>query len=92
MRDEPRDGESVALVVEPTAEPTDGADGTEDTADADDAVAAAVADLGGTVERPLPFGALLVSIPQEGVGSLCARDDIARIETADTLGYGIDEG
>jgi hypothetical protein len=76
MCEDPMPDESVSLVVEPT--------------DADrSAVEATLADVGGSFERELRFGAFLVRLPEEGVRTLCSMDGLARVETADTLGLGI---
>jgi len=76
-RDPPAD-ERAELVVEPA-----------DDDDAD-AVAAAVRDLDGDVTARLPSGALRVDLPAAAVDALCDRDDLRRIETANTLGLGLD--
>ncbi|SEL91716.1 hypothetical protein [Haloferax larsenii] len=75
MRDEPFDDELAELRIEPT---DDGARTKLDER---------VSDLGGTVERELQFGGVVVSIPEPDVASLCELDGIERIETVDTLGY-----
>ncbi|WP_430638976.1 hypothetical protein [Haloferax volcanii] len=74
MRDDPLDDEVAALRVEP----------------ADDARAALesrVESLGGSLERELQFGGIVVSLAESAVSDLCELDGIERIETVDTLGY-----
>jgi len=78
LRREPPADERVDLVVEP-------ADG-----DAADGVAAAVDDLDGDVTAWLPSGSLRVDLPSTAVDALCDRDDLRRVETANTLGLGLD--
>ncbi|WP_117594692.1 hypothetical protein [Haloprofundus halophilus] len=79
MRDDPIDGEEVTLVVE--------LDGGADR----DAFESTVREAGGTVERDLQFRAVLVRVPESAVTSLCELDDLARIETGETLSLGVDE-
>ena len=78
VRDDPNADETVSLVVEPVGEDAD-------------AIESAVAGHGGTVERRLQLGSLKVRVPEPAVSDLCERDDIARIETANTLGLGLNE-
>ncbi|ELZ82387.1 hypothetical protein C453_14918 [Haloferax elongans ATCC BAA-1513] len=75
MRDDPFDDELAELRIEPTDD--------ESRTNLDERVS----DLGGTVERELQFGGVVVSIPESDVASLCELDGIERIETVDTLGY-----
>ncbi|ELZ91116.1 hypothetical protein [Haloferax sulfurifontis] len=74
MRDDPLDGEVVALRVEPAD-------------DAREALETRVESLGGSLERELRFGGVVVSLAESAVSDLCELDGIERIETADTLGY-----
>lgn len=76
IRDDPDADETVSLVVEPAGEDVE-------------PLERAVADLGGTVERRLQFGSLMVRVRESAVSHLCERDDITRIETANTLGLGL---
>ncbi|MFC6824375.1 hypothetical protein [Halopelagius fulvigenes] len=81
MCDDPMPGETASLVVEP-----------DEDSDVDrSAIAAAVADVGGSVADELRFGSFLVTLPEEGVEALCSMDGLARVETANTLGLGIGE-
>ncbi|ELZ78363.1 hypothetical protein C455_11788 [Haloferax larsenii JCM 13917] len=75
MRDDPFDDELAELRIEPTDD------------EARTKLDERVSDLGGTVERELQFGGVVVSIPEPDVASLCELDGIERIETVDTLGY-----
>ncbi|WP_071391276.1 hypothetical protein [Haloprofundus marisrubri] len=79
MRDDPIDGEVVTLVVE-----------LDDEA-ARESLESTVRDAGGSVERDLQFQAVLVSLPEPCVSSLCTLDGLARIETGETLSLGVDE-
>ncbi|WP_228546081.1 hypothetical protein [Halegenticoccus tardaugens] len=80
IRDDPTPGESVPLVVERAA-----------SADPD-AIEEAIADLDGDVDRNLGFDAVLVTVPETSVAALTERDDVARIETANTISLGLDSG
>jgi len=73
IRDDPIEGESVALALT-----------TADDADPD-AVASAVQDAGATVERRLQFDDLAVSVPHEGVTDICAIDGLDAVETTDAI-------
>ncbi|MBX0322505.1 hypothetical protein EGH21_05630 [Halomicroarcula sp. F13] len=73
IRADPIEGESVALALE-----------TTDDADPE-AVAAAVEDAGGTVERYLQFDDLAVSVPHDRVDAVCAIDGLAAVETTDAI-------
>ena len=73
LREDPIEGETIALALT-----------TSDDADPD-AVAAAVEDLGGTVERRLQFDDLAVSVPQSEIAAICAIDGLDVVETADTI-------
>ena len=75
MRDDPFDDEQAELRIEPTDD------------EARTKLGEHVSDLGGTVERELQFGGVVVSSPEPDVASLCELDGIERIETVDTLGY-----
>ncbi len=72
LRDEPREGESVTLVVRAEHE-----DGIDDLADR-------LADLG-TVEDRLRFATVKATVPQTAVADVCDLDGIETIETANTL-------
>jgi hypothetical protein len=74
IRDDPVEGESVALLLE-----------VADEASLDD-VAAAVEAAGATVEDELEFRTLKVSAPHERVGAVCEVDGIDHVETGNTLG------
>jgi len=73
LRDDPIERESVGLSLT-----------TSDDADPD-AVAAAVEDLGGTVERRLEFDDLAVSVPQSRIDDVCDIDGLEIVETSDTI-------
>jgi len=73
IRADPIEGESVALALT-----------TADDADLE-AVAAAVEDAGGTVERSLQFDDLAISIPQPLVADICAIDGLDAVETTDAI-------
>lgn len=73
LRSDPVAGDSVALALT-----------TTDDADPD-AVAQAVADCGGTVERHLQFDDLAVSVPQDRLDDVCAIDGLAAVETTDAI-------
>ncbi|ELK45460.1 hypothetical protein G3A49_16535 [Haloferax volcanii] len=74
MRDDPLDDEVAALRVEPDD-------------DARAALESRVESLGGSLERELQFGGIVVSLAESAVSDLCELDGIERIETVDTLGY-----
>jgi hypothetical protein len=76
IREDPDPDSTVALVIDPA--PDDAA-----------SIARAVESRGGSVERRLRFGSLEVVVPEPAVADLCDRDDVARIETTDTLGLGL---
>ena len=73
IRDDPVEGESVALALT-----------TADDADSD-AVAVAAEAVGATVERRLQFDDLAVSVPQESVDDVCAIDGLDVVETTDAI-------
>ena len=73
LREDPIEGESLSLALT-----------TSDDADPD-AVAAAVEELGGTVERRLQFDDLAVSVPQPQLDAICALDGLDAVETTDTI-------
>ncbi|ADE03342.1 hypothetical protein [Haloferax volcanii] len=75
MRDDPLDDEVAALRVEPADD------------DARTALESRVESLGGSLERELQFGGIVVSLAEPAVSDLCELDGIERIETVDTLGY-----
>lgn len=77
LREDPIEGESVALV----AELTDAADS--------DAFAAHVTALGGTAER-LRFS-WRVTLPQTGIDDLLAFEGLTRVETAETISLGLQD-
>jgi hypothetical protein len=77
-REEPIEGETVRLVVEP-----------DDDADPD-AVAGAAREAGATVEDRLAFGDLVVSVPHERIDDLLAVTGIAVVQTDNAVG--IDPG
>ncbi|WP_224448942.1 hypothetical protein [Haloprofundus salilacus] len=79
MRDDPIDGEETTLVVE-----------LGDDADRE-ALEARVREADGTVERDLQFQAVLVTVPESAVASLCDLDGLTRIETGETLSLGVNE-
>ena len=79
MREDPFEGETARLVVE------------LDDADRSDLTAALDA-VDGSLEDELQLGSLLVEMPEAGVDEFCETDGLARVETADTLGLGIDGG
>ena len=74
IRDDPIDGESVGLVLEPDDE-TD-----------PDAVAAAARAADATVKRRLQFGELEVRVPHQQVDDVCAIDGLAAVETTNAIG------
>lgn len=78
MCDDPIPDETASLVVEPENGGTDRA-----------AIESALEGVGGSLEDELRFGSFLVTLPEEGVETLCSMDGLARVETADTLGLGI---
>jgi len=73
LREDPIDGASIGLSLT-----------TSDDADPD-AVAAAVEDVGGTVERRLQFDDLVVSVAQTEIAAICALDGLDAVETTDTI-------
>jgi hypothetical protein len=73
IRDDPIEGEDVTLLLEAVDE------------DCLDGLAAAVRDLGGTVEAEHRFATLEVTLSQERVADLCALDGIDHVETANSL-------
>ncbi|AKU08583.1 PIN domain-containing protein [Haloferax gibbonsii] len=75
MRDDPLDDEVAELRVEPADD------------DARAALETRVESLGGSLERELRFGGVVVSLAESAVTDLCELDGIERIETVDTLGY-----
>ncbi|MBC9987251.1 hypothetical protein E4P24_12875 [Haloferax sp. AS1] len=75
MRDDPLDDAVAALRVEPADD------------DARAALESRVESLGGSLERELQFGGIVVSLAESAVSDLCELDGIERIETIDTLGY-----
>ena len=82
MRDDPIDGEPVALIV--TAE-------SDDEAAVDD-LAERIESLGGTVADRLQFGALRVETTEERVARFCDLAGVESIETEHTVGIGGDAG
>lgn len=79
MREDPFEGETARLVVE------------LDDADRSD-LAAALDAVDGSLEDELQLGSLLVEMPETNVDEFCETDGLERVETADTLGLGIDGG
>lgn len=80
MCDDPMPDETASLVVEP-----------DDDAGANRAaIESTLEDVGGSIEEELRFGSFLVTLPEASVETLCSRDGLARVETADTLGLGIE--
>ncbi|ELZ55267.1 hypothetical protein C458_11730 [Haloferax sp. ATCC BAA-644] len=75
MRDDPLDDEVAALRVEPADD------------DARTALESRVESLGGSLERELQFGGVVVTLAESAVSDLCELEGIERIETVDTLGY-----
>lgn len=75
MRDDPDERGTARLVVE--------------TADAGPDLAAVLPDLDGEVVREGRF-ATVVELPERRVAALVALDGLERVETADTLGLGLD--
>jgi hypothetical protein len=73
IRENPAEGESVTLALEASDD------------DAADAAAAAIRDLGGTVDAELRFHSLKVTVLQEQVDAVCALDGLESVETANTL-------
>ncbi|MFC7026867.1 hypothetical protein ACFQJ5_03540 [Halomicroarcula sp. GCM10025324] len=73
IRADPIPDESVALALT-----------TADDADPE-AVARAVADCGGTIERRLQFDDLAVSVPHERVDDVCAIAGLTAVETTDAI-------
>lgn len=69
IRDDPIPGESVTLVMRLADDADPGA------------VAGAVRELGGDVERELRFGDLAVTVDHETVGAVCDLDGITAVET-----------
>lgn len=72
IRDDPRDGETVSLVVE------------LDEA-APETFLSTVETLSGSLTRELRFDSYLIELPQPAVAELCTLDGLTRIETANTL-------
>lgn len=70
IRDDPIEGETVTLLVEAVDD------------EALDDLAAAVRDLGGTVEAEHRFATLEVTVAHEDVAALCDCDGIETVETA----------
>ncbi|KAB1198599.1 MULTISPECIES: hypothetical protein [Haloferax] len=75
MRDDPFDDETAELRVEPADD------------DARVALDDHVESLGGSIEKELQFGGVVVVLPESEVAALCELDGLERIETVDTLGY-----
>lgn len=78
VRDEPRPGETITLLVRAADEGS-----TDEVADA-------VRELGGTVEAALEFDSLVVTVAHGDVAALCALDGLAAVETTDTLAMDLD--
>ncbi|SEO27140.1 hypothetical protein SAMN04487948_101447 [Halogranum amylolyticum] len=78
IREDPVADESVSLVVELRDD------------DRDDGLDSTVEELDGSVDRDLDFSAYLVTLPETAVDELCDLDGIERIETADTISFGVD--
>jgi len=91
MREDPVEGEELTVIVRVAAQGPDGGVG-EVTEEAIDAVADAIDGTGATVEDRLGFGTLRVRLTQEQIDDLCAVDDIASIETDNTIGLAGDSG
>lgn len=69
IRDDPVPGETVTLLLRLTDDAGPGA------------VAAAVREAGGTVERELRFGDLEVTVDHEAVAAVCDLDGLEAVET-----------
>jgi len=80
MRDDPREGESVTLIV------------SVDDSGRINKLEADIERIGGTVEKRMRFGALRVEISQEQVDDICSIEGIGSIETANTIGINGDAG
>jgi len=78
VRDDPREGETVDLLV-----------GVDDDADPD-AVAAALADLGAAGVEDRGLGALAATVPEPAVADVCEMDGLAAVETTATLSMDLD--
>lgn len=91
MREDPIEGEEVAVIVRVAAEGPDGGVG-EVTEEAIERVAEAVEAANGTVEDRLRFGTLRVQVAQEEIDDLCSISGIASIETDNTIGLEGDTG
>lgn len=73
MRD-PQPDESIGLVLTPA-----------DDADPED-IHAAVVDLGGSVDRTLALGRIVVEVPQDVVADVCEFENLDTVETDAVLG------
>jgi hypothetical protein len=73
VRDDPREGETLALVVR-----------VDDDHDPE-AVAGTLAELGAEDVEDRGLGALAATVPQPAVADVCALDGLASVETTDTL-------
>jgi hypothetical protein len=91
MREDPVEGEEVTVIVRVAAQGPDGGVG-EVTDDAIERVADEITEVGATVEDRLEFGTLRVRLAQDQIDDLCAVDDIASIETDNTIGLTGDSG
>lgn len=69
IRDDPAPGESVTLLLRLADDADPGA------------VAAAVREVGGAVERELRFGDLAVTVDHEAVAEVCDLDGLEAVET-----------
>jgi hypothetical protein len=91
MREDPVEGEELTVIVRVAAQGPDGGVG-EVTDDAIEGVADAIEAAGATVKDRLEFGTLRVRLTQEQIDDLCGIDDIASIETDNTIGLAGDSG
>lgn len=91
IREDPVEGEELTVIVRVAAQGPDGGVG-EVTDDAIERVSDAIAEAGATVEDRLEFGTLRVRVTQEQIDDLCAIEDIASIETDNTIGLTGDAG
>lgn len=75
VRDDPEEGETLALLVRVS----------EDADDGTEAVAATLRELGATDVTDRGLGALTATVPHTAVADVCALDALAAVETAGTL-------
>lgn len=83
IRNDPTAGEDVSLLLG-----FDEEDG-DPPVEAVEAVAAAVADASGSVDRQLEYATIEVTVPEHAVPRLCEIDGLSHVETSGTLGLAV---